>query len=37
MSENKTVHSPTKLEQLIENFVFGHRALVMAIVVVCIA
>ncbi len=37
MSLNKSTHSPSKLEQLIENFVFKHRALMMTIIVTCIA
>jgi predicted RND superfamily exporter protein len=37
MSENKSVHSASKLEQLIEKFVFGHRAIMMTIIAVCIA
>jgi len=37
MSLNKSTHSPSKLEQLIENFVFKHRALMMTIIFTCIA
>ena len=37
MSNNKSTHSPSKLEQLIENFVFKNRALMMTIIVICIA
>ena len=37
MSMNKPSYSPSKLEQIIENFVFRHRALMMTIIVICIA
>ena len=37
MSTKKNSHSPSALEQIIENFVFKHRALMMTIIVTCIA
>ncbi|GAA6171241.1 RND family transporter [Colwellia sp. KU-HH00111] len=37
MSKKKNSHSPTALEQIIEKFVFKHRALMMTIIVTCIA
>ncbi|PKI16602.1 efflux RND transporter permease subunit [Colwellia sp. 12G3] len=37
MSPTKNSHSPRKVEQIIENFVFKHRALMMTIIVICIA
>ena len=37
MSTKKNSHSPSALEQIIENFVFKHRALMMIIIVSCIA
>jgi predicted RND superfamily exporter protein len=36
MSKNKTAHSPSKLEQIIERFAFGHRALMMSIIAIAI-
>ena len=37
MSTKKNSHSPSTLEQIIENFVFNHRAMMMTIIVTCIA
>ncbi|HBY86514.1 MAG TPA: RND transporter, partial [Colwellia sp.] len=37
MSTVKNSHSPSALEQIIEKFVFKHRALMMTIIVSCIA
>jgi len=37
MSNKKNSHSPSTLEQIIENFVFKHRALMMTIIITCIA
>lgn len=37
MSNKKNSHSPSSLEQIIENFVFNHRAMMMTIIVTCIA
>ena len=37
MSKNNTAHSPSKLEQIIENFAFNHRALIMTIIILGIA
>ena len=37
MTTKKNSHSPSALEQIIENFVFKHRALMMIIIVSCIA
>ena len=34
MSNNNTVHSPTKLEKIIERFAFGHRALMLAVIAI---
>jgi predicted RND superfamily exporter protein len=36
MSKNNTAHAPSKLEQIIERFVFGHRALMMTIIAIAI-
>jgi len=34
MLKNNIAHSPTKLEQIIEHFAFGHRALMMTIIAI---
>ncbi|TWX56853.1 efflux RND transporter permease subunit [Colwellia hornerae] len=36
MSTDKSTHTPSKLAQKIEHFVFSHRALLMTIIVICI-
>ncbi|AOW76610.1 RND transporter [Colwellia sp. PAMC 20917] len=36
MSTDKSTHTPSKLAQKIEQFIFSHRALLMTIIVICI-